>query len=112
MASGPVLWPHECHDRLVSRGAHAAAVRDLIGASRGRDARLGAITDGNGSFPPTDVGLLHADKMLRAAFTSRSCMSPHALQLHALTTSLSGPVGPVRDPQPLQARVVLRSLTR
>jgi hypothetical protein len=73
--------------------------------------RRGAITDGIDSFPLTDVGHLHADRMLRAAFTSRSCVSPHALQLQVLTTRLSGPAGPVRDPQPLQARVVFRSLT-
>ena len=35
-------------------GAHAAALRDLVPAFRGRGARRGAITEGNGSFPLTD----------------------------------------------------------
>jgi len=96
---------------VSSSGAHAAVARDRIRALRGRGARLGAITDDKDSFPLTDVGHLHADRILRAAFTSRSCMSPHALHLHVLTARLSRPEGPVKDPQLLQPRVVLRSLT-
>src|SRR6267142_3002638 len=49
--------------RLNSSGAHAAAVRDLIPALRGRGARRGAITDGNDSFPRTDGGHLPASRM-------------------------------------------------
>jgi hypothetical protein len=53
-------------------GAHAAAVRDLIPALRGRGARRGALTDGNDSFPLTDGGHLPASRMFFAALTSRS----------------------------------------
>ena len=57
---------------LINPGAHAAAVRDLIPALRGRGARRGAITDGKDSFPLTDGGDLPASRMFFAALTSRS----------------------------------------
>src|SRR5471032_1281457 len=67
--------------------------------------------ESDGSFPLTDGGHLPADRMFRAAFTSRSCVSPHALHTQLLTTSMSRPVGPVRALQLLHVRVVFLSLT-
>ncbi len=92
-------------------GAHAAAVRDLIPALRGRDARRGAITDDKGSFPQTDGGHLPAARMFFAALTSRSWVSPHPLHTHTLTARQPTPAGPVRAPQLLHSRVVWCSLT-
>jgi len=79
-----------------SPGVHAAAVRALILASRRRDAWLGGATDGDCSFPLTDVEHLHAHTMFLAALTFLSCMTPHALHIHVLTESMSKPAGPVR----------------
>jgi hypothetical protein len=47
----------------------------------------------------------------RAEFTSRSCVTPHALHTQTLTTSMSKPVGPVRALQSLHVRVESLSLT-
>ena len=77
-------------------GVHAAAVRALVLASRRRDAWLGGAPDGESSFPLTDVEHLHAHRMFFAALTFLSCMSPHALHIQLLTSSMSRPVGPVR----------------
>jgi hypothetical protein len=57
----------DCNHRF-----HAAAVSALVPASHRRDAWLGCAPDGDDSFPLTDGGRLPADRMLRAAFTSRS----------------------------------------
>ena len=94
-----------------SAGVHAAAVRALILASRRRDAWLGGATDGDCSFPQTDVDDLHAHTIFFAALTFRSCMPPHALHIHVLTESMSKPVGPVRAWQLLHSLVVFFSLT-
>jgi hypothetical protein len=59
----------------------------------------------------TDGGDLPADRMFRAALTSRSCVSPHALHTQVLTTSMSRPAGPVKALQLLHVRVVFLSLT-
>jgi len=76
-------------------GLHATAVRALILASRRRDAWLGGATDGDSSFPYTDVEHLHAHRVFLAALTFLSCVTPHALHTHVLTESMSKPVGPV-----------------
>jgi hypothetical protein len=55
-----------------SSGAHAAAVNALVPASHRLDAWLGGAMDGEDSFPRTDRGRLPAERMLRAALTSRS----------------------------------------
>src|SRR2546430_7248377 len=72
---------------------------------------FGATRQGDDSFPRTEVRNLDPARMLRAAFMSRSCSTPHAEQHHRLTTSCLGPLGPFRHPQLEQARVVNRSLT-
>jgi hypothetical protein len=58
-----------------------------------------------------DGGRLPAARMFRAAFTSRSCVSPHARHTHVLTPSPFTPAGPVRAPHDEQARLVYCSLT-
>jgi hypothetical protein len=53
-------------------GAHAAAFIARIPASHRLYVWLGSATESDDSFPQTDGGNLPADKMFRAAFTSRS----------------------------------------
>ena len=92
-------------------GAHAAVFSALILASYRWDVWLGGVAENDDSFPRTDGGDLPADSMLRAALTSRSCVTPHALHTHVLTASMSIPAGPVRALQSLHSRVVFLSLT-
>jgi ABC-type multidrug transport system fused ATPase/permease subunit len=82
--------------QVTVAGVHAAAVSTLIPALQRRVAWLGGVTDGEDSFPQTDGKHLPASRIFFAALTSRSCLSPQALHIHTLTTSLSRPVGPVR----------------
>src|SRR5229473_2669661 len=91
-------------------GAHATEFSALILASHRRDVWLGGAAENDDSFPRTDGGDLPADSMLRAALTSRSCVTPHALHTHVLTASMSIPAGPVRALQSLHVRVVSLSL--
>src|ERR1700736_1290971 len=58
-----------------------------------------------------DGGHLPTAKMFRAAFTSRSCVSPHARHTHVLTPSPFTPAGPVRAPHDDQVRLVYLSPT-
>jgi hypothetical protein len=73
---------------------------------------LGGRPAGEGSFPLTEVPHLNPDaRIFRAALTSRSCDTPHRTHTHVLTASCLRPLGPVREPQLLHARVVFLSLT-
>ena len=93
-------------------GDHAAAFCTSGRAPRERDIWLGRHAASDGSFPLTEVQHLDpAMRIFRAAFTSRSCDSPQCAHSHRLTASCLGPLGPVRDPQLEQPRVVFRSLT-
>jgi hypothetical protein len=65
-------------------GVHVAALSTLIPALHRRGAWLGGVTEGDGSFPPTDGEHLAASKIFFAALTSLSCLSPQALHTHAL----------------------------
>jgi hypothetical protein len=66
-------------DPLVARseftGAHAAVFSALIRASHRLDVWLDGAAETDSSFPLTDGGDLPADSMLRAALTSRSCVT-------------------------------------
>ena len=109
-------WNADCAsggppEAIARAGAHAAAFSALIRASHRLDVWLGGATESDDSFPLTDGGHLPADRMFRAALTSRSCVTPHALHTHVLTASMSRPVGPVRALQLLHVRVVFLSLT-
>src|ERR1700722_14860259 len=97
--------------RVHVSGAHAAAFNALFRASHRLDAWLGGASETDDSFPLTDGGNLPADRWFRAEFTSRSCVTPHALHTQVLTTSMSRPVGPVRALQLLHVRVESLSLT-
>ena len=92
-------------------GAHAAAFSALVLASHRLDVWLGGAAVSDDSFPLTDGGDLPADRMFRAALTSRSCVTPHALHTQVLTTSMSKPVGPERALQLLHVRVESLSVT-
>ena len=99
IASGPVSHRLECLARRMRP-------------------RFWLVPADGGSFPRTWVlpGLspLHlspAVRMLRAAFASRSWTAPQSAHTHRLTTSMSRPEGPARDPQLLHAREVFFSLT-
>src|SRR5579862_306094 len=64
------------------------------------------------SFPLTEVPHLDPNlTMFRAAFTSRSCQSPHSAHCQVLTTSSLGPLGPKGAPQLEHTREVSRSST-
>jgi hypothetical protein len=52
-------------------GAHAAAFSALFPASHRREVWLGGAAESDDSFPLTDGGDLPADRMFRAALTSR-----------------------------------------
>src|ERR1700733_4587256 len=93
-------------------GGHAATCKASDPASRRCGIWLGGRCAGEGSFPQTGVPHLNPDaSIFRAAFTSRSCDTPHRTHTPVLTTSCLRPLGPVREPQLEQARVVFRSLT-
>ena len=77
-------------------GLHAARRLCADPALRRRDAWLGGATDGEGSFPCSDVERLHADSIFLPEFTFRSCVTPHTLHIQVFTESMSKPVGPVR----------------
>jgi hypothetical protein len=81
---------------IVHTGAHAAVFNALFRASHRLDVWLGGASETDDSFPLTDGGDLPADSMFRAELTSRSCVTPHALHTHVLTTSMSIPEGPLR----------------
>jgi hypothetical protein len=63
------------------------------------------------SFPHTEVKHLDPIRIFRAAFTSRSCESPHSLQIHDLTINPFTPRGPLSAPQEEQVTLVYLSLT-
>src|ERR1700722_20347199 len=86
-------------------GAHAAAAPGALPALRGRDARLGGASCGEDSFPRTDGGNLPTARIFRAAFTSRSWVSPHPLQIQSLTRNPLTPCGPLKAPQAEQVRL-------
>ena len=68
---------------------HAATSSAPVPASHRRDVWLGWRTLGEDSFPRTEARHLSPARMLRAAFTSRSCESPHSLHIHCLLCDLS-----------------------
>jgi hypothetical protein len=82
----------------IFTGVHAAAFSALIPASRRRSVGLGGCAEIDGSFPLTDGEHLPTDWTLIAALTSRSWMLPHPLHVQLLTTRLSRPARPVREP--------------
>src|SRR5580692_11642361 len=92
-------------------GAHDAAAPRVFRALRGRDARLGGAWRCKVSFPLTDGGSLSAARIFRAALTSRSWAAPHPGHIHDLTRNPLTPVGPLKDPQDEQVRLVFLSLT-
>jgi hypothetical protein len=92
----PVVIYRDLSPSSENSGVHAAAVTTLIPASRRRVASLGGVGDGEDLFPQTDGEHLSASRIFFAALTSLSCLSPQALHTHALTTSMSRAVGPVR----------------
>jgi|ERR1700691_3992834 prephenate dehydrogenase len=63
---------HDMNMTYWTAGAHAAAFAALIRASHRRDVWLGGAAESDGSFLLTDEGHLLADRIFRAAFTSRS----------------------------------------
>ena len=116
LAGFPVThkWPAQ-HPEIPtgynSTGVHAATSSAPIPASHRRDVWLGWRTFGADSFPRTEVKHLDPIRIFRAAFTSRSCESPHSLHTHDLTISPFTPRGPLSEPHEEQTTLVFLSLT-
>jgi hypothetical protein len=96
---------------LPPPNAHAIVLAGSIPALRERDARLGGTRKDEDSFPLTDAGNSARRRMFRAAFTSRSCGTPHAAQVHRLTRNPLTPCGPVKASQFEQVRLEFLSFT-
>src|SRR6185312_14197421 len=82
-------------------GAHASA-RAITLPSLARTKKSGSTESCScdSSFPLMEVQHLDPDlTMFRAAFTSRSCQSPHRAHCQVLTTSRLRPLGPKGAPQ-------------
>src|ERR1700683_1633610 len=58
-----------------------------------------------------EVRHLDPIRILRVAFTSRSCDSPQSLHIHDLTINPLTPRGPLRAPQAEQVTLVFLSIT-